>query len=158
MSAAIREVRLNGSPVDEAGINGRVAGCFGVPVGLVSGDDRVCRAAAATFPGVEVAAVKRAIDRLSAESRTVEAARSLIRERAAEAVEKAGSGSLDALTAESPARFEVEFRSTSAAPASSAAAPARSRSSTPTYSTPTAISGASGLLRSRLKTASSAPD
>jgi D-amino peptidase len=115
MSAAIRDVRLNGAPVDEAGINGRVAGRFGVPVALLSGDDRICRAAANTFPGVEIATVKRAIDRLSAESRAVEATRALIRERAAAAVAKARKGEVHPLAVDSPARFEVEYRSTSAA-------------------------------------------
>ena len=86
MSAAIRRVRIDGAVADEAMINARVAGCFGVPVALLTGDDRVCTAATAAFRGIEVAPVKRAIDRLSAEHSPVEAARDLIRERATAAV------------------------------------------------------------------------
>jgi D-amino peptidase len=115
MSATIRRVRVNGLVMDEAMINARVAGDFGVPVALLTGDDRVCAAASAAFPGVEVAAVKRAIDRLSAAHRSVESARALIAERAAAAVEKLRRGELEPLTIEGAARFEVEFRATSSA-------------------------------------------
>jgi D-amino peptidase len=115
MSAAIRRVRIDGAVADEAMINARVASCFGVPVALLSGDDRVCAAAAAAFPGIEVAPVKRAIDRLSAEHRPVEAARDLIREKAAVAVGNLTNGGLEPLDAGGPVRFELEFRTTSAA-------------------------------------------
>ena len=37
-SSAIYEVRINGKAMSEAGINGRLAGYYGVPVALVSGD------------------------------------------------------------------------------------------------------------------------
>jgi D-amino peptidase len=115
MSAAIRRVSIDGAVADEAMINARVAGCFAVPVALLTGDDRVCSAAAGAFPGIEVAPVKRALDRLSAEHQSVEAARSLIRERAAAAVEKLKAGSLAPVDPGGPVRFEIEFRSTSAA-------------------------------------------
>jgi D-amino peptidase len=115
MSAAIRQVRVNGVVVDEAAINARVAGSHGVPVALLTGDDRVCAAATSAFPGVEVAPVKRAIDRLSAEHRSVEAAHTLIGERAAAAVAKLREGKLEPFVPDEPARFDVEFRSTSSA-------------------------------------------
>jgi D-amino peptidase len=115
MSAALRRVRIDGEVVDEALINARVAGCFGVPVVLLTGDDRVCANAEAKLPGVQVAAVKRAIDRLSAEHSSVESARELIRARAAAAVGALGDGGPKPLDAPQPVRFELEFRSTSAA-------------------------------------------
>jgi D-amino peptidase len=115
MSATIRRVRINGVTVDEAMINARVAGSFGVPVAMVTGDDRVCDAAAAALPGIEIAPVKRAIDRLSAAHRSIEAARQTIRERATEAVAKLGRGEIAPLAVDEPVRFDLEFRTTSSA-------------------------------------------
>ena len=62
-----------------------------------------------------MAAVKRAIDRLSAAHMAVESARGLIAERAAAAVEKLGRHELEPLSVEGPVRFDVEFRATSSA-------------------------------------------
>ena len=115
MSAAIREVRINGVTADEAAINARIAGCFGVPVAFISGDDRVCATAADAYPGIETASIKRAVDRLSAESRPIQAAHALIRERAAAAVEKVSAQKLAPVASDPPVRFDIEFRSTSAA-------------------------------------------
>ena len=114
-SLVLRSVRINGSLVDEAGINARVAASHGVPVLLLTGDDRVCATAATAFPGIEVAAVKRAIDRLSAEHLPVDRARGLIARRATAAVRLLEQGRAPALVAEAATRFDVEFRSTSAA-------------------------------------------
>jgi D-amino peptidase len=114
MSATIRCVRVNGASVDEATLNALVAADYGVPVALVTGDDRVCAAAAAHLRDVEVAPVKRAIDRLSAESRSVESARALIRDRARAAVHNV-LGGLAPLARIQPAHFEIEFRSSSCA-------------------------------------------
>jgi D-amino peptidase len=108
-------VRIDGELADEAAINAGVAACFGVPVALLTGDDQVCASAAERFPGIETALTKRAIDRLAAESRPVEATRALIAERAASAVRKLAAGGLARPTNEGPARFDMEFRSTSAA-------------------------------------------
>jgi D-amino peptidase len=115
MSATIRAVRIDGDLVDEAMINARVAGIFGVPVALLTGDDCVCATADAAFPGIVVAPVKRAIDRLSAEHLPVERARELIRERAAAAVANVSRGLSAPDDADGPVEFSVEFRSTSAA-------------------------------------------
>ena len=114
-SLVLRSVRINGSLVDEAGINARVAASHGVPVLLLTGDDRVCATAATAFPGIEVAAVKRAIDRLSAEHLPVDRARGLISRRSAAAVRLLEQGRAPALVDEAATRFDVEFRSTSAA-------------------------------------------
>jgi D-amino peptidase len=115
LSVALRSVRIDGKLADEAAINARVAACFGVPVALLSGDDQVCASAAERFPGIELAQTKRAIDRLTAENRPVEATRALISERAASAVRKLAAGSLQRAADEGPVRFDMEFRSTSAA-------------------------------------------
>jgi D-amino peptidase len=114
-SLVLRAVHVNDDLVDEAGINARMAAAYGVPVLLLTGDDRVCTRAKAEFPGIEVAAVKRAIDRLAAESLSVESARALIAEKAAAAVRNAAGTAPFAGVDSGPTRFQLEFRSTSAA-------------------------------------------
>lgn len=115
MSATIRRVLLNGEVVDEAGINAAVAGRYGVPVALLTGDDRVTESIARRIEGIEVAPVKRAIDRLSAESLPVVEARRLIRERASAALGRVRDGAIAPVRVATPVRFEIEFRLSSAA-------------------------------------------
>jgi D-amino peptidase len=115
MSATIREVKINGSVVDEAGINARVAGSFGVPVALVTGDESVCRDVQAMLPNVEIAAVKEQRDRLSALHQPLAMAHDLIKERAAVATAKLIGNELQPFVPEELGIFDVEFRSTSSA-------------------------------------------
>ena len=60
-SGALKHVRLNGREVGEYGLNGAVAGWFGVPVAFVSGDKAFVDEARAFFPGVDALAVKEGI-------------------------------------------------------------------------------------------------
>jgi D-amino peptidase len=60
-SGALKHVRLNGQEVGEYGLNGMVAGHFGVPVVLISGDDKIAAEARAFFPGIEAVVVKQGI-------------------------------------------------------------------------------------------------
>ncbi len=115
MSAALRRVLVNDVEVDEAQLNARLAGSYGVPVALLTGDDLVCAAAVESFPGVVVAPVKRAIDRLAAQSLSVERSRALIRERAERATRLLAEAPPEPIAIEGPARITIEFKSTSAA-------------------------------------------
>ncbi|MDR1651707.1 MAG: M55 family metallopeptidase, partial [Synergistaceae bacterium] len=63
----IFEVRINGKPVGEAEINGYFAGCFGVPVVFLSGDQYVTENIRSVVPGVRTVATKRAIGVAAAE-------------------------------------------------------------------------------------------
>jgi D-amino peptidase len=86
-SAALTAVRLNGEPASEARVNAALAGHFGVPITLVSGDDRFAREARALFGDtVEAVTVKRALGFHSAASMAPAAAREAIRAAAARAV------------------------------------------------------------------------
>jgi D-amino peptidase len=61
------ELRFNGVPVGEVGINAALCGTWGCPVALVSGDDVVCAEASELLgPGLRTLAVKRALGRYSA--------------------------------------------------------------------------------------------
>ncbi|MFO7246224.1 MAG: M55 family metallopeptidase [Bacillota bacterium] len=111
----VYEVRLNGEPVDEAAINGALAGAFGVPVALVTGDDAVCADAERRFEGVVTAPVKGALDRVTAVSLSLERARALIQGRAGAAVEAVRRGQVQPYRIEGPVTFEVDFKRTACA-------------------------------------------
>jgi D-amino peptidase len=102
----VHEVRLNGSPVGELAINAALAGTYGVPVALVSGDQALAGEARSLLgPAVEAIVVKHAVGRFAARSvAPVEACRR-IREGAAAALRRPH----DPLRVPSPVRLEVEF-------------------------------------------------
>lgn len=111
----VYEVRVNGEPADEAAINAGLAGAFGVPVALVTGDSAVCSDAQRRLPGVVVAPVKEALDRFVGLSLTPQKAHALIRERAQQALEAVRAGRITAYRAATPVTFEVDFKRTAAA-------------------------------------------
>lgn len=83
----IHEVRINGSPVGEMAINAAVAGYFGVPVALVSGDATVAAEARETFGDhVETVVVKQAVSRHAARCLAPAEARRRIRTAAQSAL------------------------------------------------------------------------
>lgn len=85
-SASITELRLNGIAMSEAGINAAIAGSFGVPVILVSGDDVAVAETQVIIGDVEGAVVKWARGFHSARTLTPEAAQEVIRTRVASAM------------------------------------------------------------------------
>ena len=87
-SARLTSVKLNGVPVPEAGINAAVAGQFGVPVIMISGDDVIAEEASELLGDLETAAVKQAYGFHSAETLMPGAAYRLIEETAARAVRR----------------------------------------------------------------------
>jgi len=80
-SATLTDVRLNGTSVAEAGFNAALAGHFGVPVVMVSGDDVIVEETKRYVGDVEGAVVKWAT--------SFHAARTLTPEAGAEVIEKA---------------------------------------------------------------------
>jgi D-amino peptidase len=77
-SGALKHVRINGQEVGEYGLNGMVAGHFGVPVVLISGDDKIGAEAKAFFPGIEAVVVKQGIAMTAARTLHPEEARTRI--------------------------------------------------------------------------------
>ncbi len=105
-SSRVYEARLNGRAAGELAINAALAGTYGVPVALVSGDQTLAREAR-DFLGdsVETVIVKHALGRFAARSvAPVEACR-LIREGAATALQRRHTP----FTFPSPIRLEVDF-------------------------------------------------
>jgi D-amino peptidase len=78
-SATIMEVRVNGQPHNEAGLNAIRLGHFGIPVILVAGDDALAAEVATLLPWAERVVVKRALGYSVADSLSPEAARAAIR-------------------------------------------------------------------------------
>lgn len=89
-SANLTAVRINGVAMSEAGINAAIAGHFGVPIIMVSGDDATVAETRDLLGDVEGAEVKRAISFHSADSLHPRAAQDLIYEKAKAAVARIG--------------------------------------------------------------------
>ena len=87
-SATLTGVALNGTQMPEGGVNAAIAGYFGVPVVLVSGDDAAVEEVRGIAGPMEGAVVKRAISFHSAATMTPKASQDLIRERAKVAIER----------------------------------------------------------------------
>jgi D-amino peptidase len=108
-SANLAGVELNGVPVPEAGISAAIAGHFGVPVVMISGDDAAVEEARRLLGDVEGAVVKRAIGFHSAATMTPEAAQALIRQRVRAALGRRAAFRPYVVAA--PVRLDVTFKS-----------------------------------------------
>ena len=89
-SSNFTELRVNGSPMTEAEVNGLAAASLGVPIGVVTGDDQICEVARKAFPGVVAVEVKKATGYSATDSLPPVAAAELIERSVAEAVSGAG--------------------------------------------------------------------
>lgn len=87
-SGRVADFRLNGISMPEAGVNAAIAGHFGVPVILISGDAACVREAQSLLGDIEGAVVKWPISYHSARTLMPEVAYDLIRERAERAVKR----------------------------------------------------------------------
>lgn len=86
----VQSVTLNGRLVGEIGLNAAIAGWFGVPVALVTGDDATARETADLLPWAERVTVKEGKGRFAADCLPPEASRALIQEGAANAIAHLG--------------------------------------------------------------------
>jgi D-amino peptidase len=107
--------RLNGQLVGETGINASVLGAWGIPVGLVAGDDALAGEVAEWLPWAERVVVKEGAGGNAAASLHPTLAASLVRAGAERAVRRAIAGELQALAVPAPVVFEVEYRNAIAA-------------------------------------------
>jgi D-amino peptidase len=89
-SATVLELRVNGVPHNEAGINAIRLGHFGVPVMLVAGDDALADEVAAILPWAERVVVKRALGYSTTASLSPRGARTAIREGMTRAIDRLG--------------------------------------------------------------------
>jgi len=85
------ELRFNGTAVGEVAINAALAGTWGCPTALVTGDDVVCAESSALLgPGLSTVAVKTGLARFSARHQPPSRARAAIEAAARDAVRSAG--------------------------------------------------------------------
>jgi D-amino peptidase len=89
-TAAVHEVRLNGTPVGEIGIYAAYAGLHGIPVVLVTGDLAATREATALLGEITTVAVQEAYGRFSGRLLAPQEAHRRIRGAAAEALKQGG--------------------------------------------------------------------
>jgi D-amino peptidase len=109
LGKAVREVRRNGKPVSEGEVNSGIAGYFGVPVALITGDDKTVEQTTGALGDMENVVVKKGLNRYAANSLSLPAAAKLIREAAARAVGRAKS--MRPPVVPSPVTFEIDFMS-----------------------------------------------
>jgi D-amino peptidase len=104
-SGRVVALRLNGREVGEMGLNAALAGAYGVPVVLVTGDRAVTEEARALLGKVETVAVKESITRCAARCLHPEVARERIRQAAERALQRGGTP----LVLASPITVQIAF-------------------------------------------------
>src|SRR5215213_487645 len=100
---------LQGRPVGESGINALPLGAWGIPVGLVTGDDQVALETEAWFPWAERVVVKDAVSRRAAASVHPRVARERVRDGAERAVRRAAAGELQVFDVGRPVDLAAEY-------------------------------------------------
>jgi D-amino peptidase len=107
-SASVTALRLNGMSMSEASVNAAIAGHFGVPVIMVSGDNVAVAETQVIIGDVEGAVVKWAKGFHSAQTLTPNAAYEVIRERTKAAIERIDE--FEPYVLEAPLRLELSLK------------------------------------------------
>jgi D-amino peptidase len=109
-SANLADLRIQGVSVPEAGFNAAIAGHFGVPVAMITGDDVIVKEAQALLGPIEGVTVKWALGFHSARTLTPEESCDRIREGARRAVERARDKSFKPYRVTTPVTLDVRFK------------------------------------------------
>ena len=105
MFNTVHNLWINGVAVGEGGLSAALAGDYGVPIALVTGDDKVIGEMRGLLDSFEAVEVKRGISRYSADCLSPEVTSALIRE----AAERALSIDVKPYKVKPPVTIEVEF-------------------------------------------------
>lgn len=108
-SRNIVNMYLNGEKIGEIGIEIYLAGWFGSPVILITGDNAACREASRYVSNIEKGVVKWGINRTCAISLSPFSARSLLKEKSHQAVKKINE--IKPVKLEDPCELVVEYLS-----------------------------------------------
>jgi D-amino peptidase len=108
-SAHLAAVKLNGVSMSEASFNAAIAGHFGVPVLMISGDNAATSEAASIIGNIEEAVVKWAYGFHSGKTLLPTAAKAVISEKAEKAMAKIGEIEPYKLTG--PIELDITFQS-----------------------------------------------
>jgi D-amino peptidase len=106
-SLGIQKILMNGKPVGEIETRTALAGWYGVPVIMLSGDQAAAADLHEITPAAEVAVVKEGLGYYACLSMSATAARDLIRERAQRAMQRIGQIPPYKITG--PVTIEVEY-------------------------------------------------
>lgn len=107
-SGSVYSIKVNGMELGEAEQNALTAGCFDVPIVLVTGDKTVCEQTKKSLgEGLETAVVKEGIGRYAAKSLTPANACDLIQKKAEMALKNRDR--LKPLKLQPPYRFELTY-------------------------------------------------
>ena len=103
------ETRLDGRPTGEYGFNALVLGAWGIPVGMVTGDDALAEEVEGWLPWAERVVVKVADGGHSATSVHPSVACDRVRAGAERAVRRAAAGELQVLRVDPPVVIEIDY-------------------------------------------------
>ncbi len=106
-SLGIQNMKVNGQPVGETETRAALAGWFGIPVILLSGDRAAADELRAIVPEAELAVVKEGLGRYTCLSMSAPEARDTIRAAAKRAVKKIGQ--IRPYRVDGPVTVEVEY-------------------------------------------------
>lgn len=106
------EMRMNGQAIGELELNAALAGHYGVPLIMASGDDCLETEVSASFPDVQTAVVKKSIHRWAARCLPLALAHEKINHAAKQAVQTIDS--YKAYEVAGPVELEIEWVSTAA--------------------------------------------
>ena len=107
-SANVVDIRLNGISMSEGAMNAAIAGHFGVPVIMISGDDVAVAETQVIVGDMEGAVVKWARGFHSAQTMTPEAAKEVIRTRTKAAIDRIGD--FKPYVLETPVELELTLK------------------------------------------------
>ncbi len=116
-SRCVHELRINGELAGEALLNAGIAGYYGVPVLMLSGDTEAAAEIASFLPEAITVAVKEPVGRYAAFCYPLEDANARIQEAAADAMRLIGK--IRPYVARSPVTFQLRFMHTAMADAAS---------------------------------------
>jgi D-amino peptidase len=108
-SLGIQNMSMNGKPVGEIETRAALAGWFGTPVILLTGDQAAADDLRAIVPDAETAVVKEGLANYSCISLPAGASRALISQRASAAMQKIGR--IKPYRLDGPVTFQVEYTS-----------------------------------------------
>lgn len=113
-SLGIQNMRMNSKPVGEVDTRVALAGWFGVPTILITGDRAAIEELRAIVPDAEFAEVKEGLARYSCISMSAPAARDLIREKARLSMQKIGK--VKPYKIDGPVTIEIEYTTRNSLP------------------------------------------
>jgi len=113
-SLGIQNLKLNGKPVGEIETRAALAGWFGIPVILLTGDDAAVKELRQIVPDAELVSVKEGLGRYSCLTLSAKAAQEMIRNAAQRAMAKIGK--IRPYRVEGAVTIEVEYTTRNSLP------------------------------------------